>query len=140
MRILILTRAFNSLSQRLFVELEERGHIVSVEYDIDERTSVEAIDLFQPDLIVGSFLTRKIPESIWRRVKTLIVHPGPIGDRGPSSLDWAILDGVPRWGVTVLQADDGLDTVALDEEVPATVAVILSQDVGRPWGAMQRGA
>jgi putative two-component system protein, hydrogenase maturation factor HypX/HoxX len=32
------------------------------------------------------------------------VHPGIRRDRGPSSLDWAILRGERRWGVTVLQA------------------------------------
>jgi putative two-component system protein, hydrogenase maturation factor HypX/HoxX len=31
------------------------------------------------------------------------------GDRGPSSLDWALSLGVERWGVTVLQADAELD-------------------------------
>ena len=31
-----------------------------------------------------------IPESIWAQHRCLVVHPGPRGDRGPSSLDWAI--------------------------------------------------
>ena len=31
--------------------------------------------------------------------------PGPGGRRGPSSLDWAIMGGAARWGVTVLQAN-----------------------------------
>jgi len=35
MRIFLVTHAFNSLSQRLFVELAERGHEVSVEFDIN---------------------------------------------------------------------------------------------------------
>ena len=37
------------------------------------------------------------------------MHPGPKGDRGPSSLDWAIELGADRWGVTVLEASDEVD-------------------------------
>ena len=39
----------------------------------------------------------------------LIVHPGIVGDRGPSALDWAILRGAGQWGVTVLQAEAEMD-------------------------------
>lgn len=55
------------------------------------------------------YLTAKIPTSIYTQYRCLIVHPGPIGDRGPSSLDWAIQAEDPIWGVTVLQATDELD-------------------------------
>ena len=41
-----------------------------------------------------------------------IVHPGPRGDRGPSSLDWAIMGDAERWGVTVLQANAEIDSPA----------------------------
>ena len=37
------------------------------------------------------------------------MHPGIRGDRGPSALDWAVLDGETQWGVTVLQAEAGMD-------------------------------
>ena len=36
-------------------------------------------------------------------------HPGPHGDRGPSSLDWAIELGFDEWGVTVLEAVEEAD-------------------------------
>ena len=55
------------------------------------------------------FLKTVIPESIWAKYRCLIVHPGPKGDRGPSSLDWAIELGAPTWGVTVLEANGDLD-------------------------------
>ncbi|WP_210394950.1 hydrogenase maturation protein [Motiliproteus sediminis] len=109
MRILFLTHSFNSLSQRLFVELTARGHEVSIEFDINDAVAEEAVALFQPALIVAPFLKRAIPESIWRNHLCLIVHPGIKGDRGPSSLDWAILRGETRWGVTCLQADAEMD-------------------------------
>lgn len=109
MRILLLTHAFNSLSQRLFVELREEGHEVTVEFDIHDRVAEEAVELFQPDLIIAPYLKRAIPESIWRNYVCLIVHPGIRGDRGPSALDWAILNREKRWGVTVLQANGEMD-------------------------------
>lgn len=109
MRILFLCHAFNSLTQRLFIDLTTRGHEVSVEFDIHDSVSEEAVALWQPDLIVAPFLKRAIPESIWRKYVCLVVHPGICGDRGPAALDWAILNGETEWGVTVLQAAAEMD-------------------------------
>ena len=109
MRILLLTHAFNSLTQRLWVELTARGHELSVEFDIHDTVAEEAVALFRPDLVLAPFLKRAIPESVWSVVPCLIVHPGPPGDRGPSSLDWAVMNGEIDWGVTVLQATELLD-------------------------------
>ncbi|MFZ5576229.1 MAG: enoyl-CoA hydratase-related protein [Pseudomonadota bacterium] len=109
MRILLLTHAFNSLTQRLYVELVALGHEVSVEFDINDRVTQEAVALFRPHLILAPFLKRAIPESIWRSHVCLIVHPGIVGDRGPSALDWAILEGEAEWGVTLLQAEAEMD-------------------------------
>lgn len=109
MRVLLLTHSFNSLTQRLFVELTARGHEVSVELDINEAVTSEAVALFDPDIILAPFLKRAIPERVWRTRRCLIVHPGIAGDRGPSALDWAILEGERRWGVTVLEAQAELD-------------------------------
>jgi putative two-component system hydrogenase maturation factor HypX/HoxX len=109
MRILLLTHAFNSLAQRLFVDLRQAGHDVTVELDINEAVTREAISLAAPDLVIAPFLKTAIAEAVWRAVPCLIVHPGIRGDRGPSSLDWAILDGETAWGVTVLQAEAEMD-------------------------------
>ncbi|MDP2810935.1 MAG: hydrogenase maturation protein [Rhodocyclaceae bacterium] len=109
MRILLLTHAFNSLTQRLEAELQGRGHEVSIEFDIADTVAEEAVALFKPQLIVAPYLRRAIPESIWSRHVCLIVHPGIVGDRGPSALDWAIQGGEGEWGVTVLQAEAAMD-------------------------------
>ncbi len=109
MRILFLTHAFNSLTQRLFVELQHYGHEISVEFDINDEVALEAVVLYRPDLIIAPFLKRAIPEAVWRRYVCLVVHPGVRGDRGPSALDWAILNQEKRWGVTVLQANAEMD-------------------------------
>lgn len=109
MRILLLTHAFNSLTQRLFVELTERGHDLSVELDINDRVTAEAVELFKPDLVLAPYLRRRIADAVWQRCRCLVVHPGPVGDRGPSALDWAILEGSRDWGVTCFQATHDYD-------------------------------
>lgn len=109
LRILLLCHGFNSLSQRLFAELRERGHMVSVELDINDRVTEEAVALFRPDLLIAPFLKRRIPASVWQQLTCLVVHPGPPGDQGPSALDWAVLRGEREWGVTVLQANAEFD-------------------------------
>ena len=109
MRILFLTHSFNSLAQRLYIELTRRGHEVSIEFDINDAVTVQAVKLYRPDLIVAPFLKRAIPEAVWRNHVCLVVHPGIVGDRGPSALDWAIMRGCAEWGVTVLQASGEMD-------------------------------
>jgi len=110
MRILLLVHGFNSLSQRLFVELQRDGHELSVEFDIHDDVTREAVASFRPDVLLAPFLKRAIPASVWQRLPCLIVHPGPPGDRGPAALDWAILHSVDTWGVTVLQAEAAMDS------------------------------
>ena len=109
MRILLLCHSFNSLSQRLYCELAERGHQISVEYDISDAVSEEAVALFRPHLIIAPYLRRAIPASIWQAHTCFVVHPGIVGDQGPSALDWAIQNSEPTWGVSVLQATGELD-------------------------------
>jgi putative two-component system hydrogenase maturation factor HypX/HoxX len=108
-RILLLCHGFNSLTQRLHVELRRDGHDIAVEFDVNDRVTEEAVALWQPELIVAPFLKRAIAESVWRRHRCLVVHPGIKGDRGPSALDWAIEQGETRWGATVLLANGEMD-------------------------------
>lgn len=109
MRILLLTHSFNSLTQRLFSELTAAGHELSVELDINDRVTEEAVALWQPALVIAPFLKRRIPETVWQRVRCIVIHPGIAGDRGPSALDWAIMTGETRWGVTAIEANGELD-------------------------------
>ena len=109
LRVLFLVSAHNGLSQRVQIELEQLGHRVSVVV-VDTPDEMEAaVAEHDPELIVCPFLKRLIPESIWAQRRCLIVHPGPRGDRGPSSLDWAIEVGATEWGVTVLEANGVAD-------------------------------
>src|SRR5215471_6701883 len=109
MRILLLASAYNSMTQRVHVELADRGHEVSVELALGDEAMRHAVGRCGPDLVIAPMLTTAIPADIWSAWPCLIVHPGPVGDRGPSSLDWAIMDGASRWGVTVLQANGEMD-------------------------------
>ena len=109
MKILFLTHAFNGLAQRLFLDLEEAGHEVVIEFDVNDAVTAEAVTLARPELVVAPFLKRAIPESLFSSIPCLVVHPGVPGDRGPSALDWAILEGEREWGVTVLQAVAQMD-------------------------------
>jgi putative two-component system protein, hydrogenase maturation factor HypX/HoxX len=109
MRILLIASAYNSMTQRVHAELTDRGHEVSVELALGDEVMRDGVRRYDPDLIIAPMLTRAIPADIWSAWPCFIVHPGPMGDRGPSSLDWAIMGGTPRWGVTVLQANAEMD-------------------------------
>ncbi|MFF2147757.1 hydrogenase maturation protein [Kitasatospora sp. NPDC058190] len=109
MRILLLASAFNSLSQRLHAELRDRRHTVDFQLAGDDDELVDAVDRLRPDLVLAPMLRTAIPQDVWSEFTCLIVHPGPPGDRGPSSLDRAIQDGRTEWGVTVLQAEAEMD-------------------------------
>jgi putative two-component system protein, hydrogenase maturation factor HypX/HoxX len=108
-RVLFLVSAHNGLSQCAWIALREQGHAVEVAV-VDSPAAMEAAVVeHDPELIVCPFLKTRIPEVIWRRRPCLVVHPGPVGDRGPSSLDWAIDLGAANWGVTVLLANGEFD-------------------------------
>jgi putative two-component system hydrogenase maturation factor HypX/HoxX len=110
MDILLVVSAFNSLSQRVYAELSDEGHHVDVVLASHGADAVRAaVREVRPELIVAPMLKSALPEDVWREHTCLIVHPGPPGDRGPSSLDWAIAEEAPEWGVTVLQAEAAMD-------------------------------
>jgi putative two-component system protein, hydrogenase maturation factor HypX/HoxX len=109
MRILLLTHVFNSLTQRIYTHLVAAGHDVSTEFDIADSVTQEAVALWRPDLIVAPFLKRRIPESVWRHHRCIVLHPGILGDRGPSALDWAIMNDETEWGVTAIEANAEMD-------------------------------
>src|SRR4029453_19033225 len=72
-----------------------------------------------------------IPEEVWTAHTCLVVHPGPVGDRGPSSLDWAMHEGVDQWGVTVLQADGEMDAGDVWACVPCRIPRVSKSELYR---------
>ena len=121
MRILLIASGYNSMTQRVHVELADRGHEVSVELALGDEVIRDGVRRFDPDLVVAPMLTTAIPADIWSTRPCFIIHPGPRGDRGPSSLDWAIMSGARRWGVTVLQANAEMDAGDIWSSVEFTV-------------------
>ncbi|KAF4448062.1 hypothetical protein F53441_8493 [Fusarium austroafricanum] len=128
MKILFLCTAHNSLSQLLYLNLSQTHH-VTIEYALSDTAMIEAANLVQPNVIICPFLTARVPSEIFSKYLTLIIHPGPPGDAGPSALDWVLMGddgtvsesdellesqawsqtGRSHWGVTVLQAVDEMD-------------------------------
>ncbi|MBG0793174.1 hydrogenase maturation protein [Methylocystis sp. H62] len=126
MRILFLTSVHNSLSQRLLTELTDHGHEIRVRVVAKPEEMTEAATQEAPDLIIAPMLKIAIPKEVYSRNRCLIVHPGIKGDRGSSSLDWAIINNEPAWGVTILEAAEDFDAgpiwasheFAFDQDLP----------------------
>ncbi|MEU7057050.1 hydrogenase maturation protein [Streptomyces sp. NPDC046197] len=132
MDILLVASAFNSLSQRMYAELTDHGHRVDVVLASHGPDAVRtAVRDTPPDLVIAPMLKTALPEDLWREHTCLIVHPGPPGDRGPSSLDWAIAEDAPRWGVTVLQAEAAMDAGAVWAAAPFETAPVGKSDLYR---------
>lgn len=111
LNIILLSSAFNSLTQRAWLELREAGHSPSVVLFTDEQTVCEHIESSGADLVICPFLKDRVPQTLWSNTErpVVIIHPGIVGDRGASALDWAITNELPSWGVTALQAVEEMD-------------------------------
>ncbi|MER7915380.1 MULTISPECIES: hydrogenase maturation protein [unclassified Streptomyces] len=132
MDILLVASAFNSLCQRVYAELSDRGHRVDVVLASRGEEPVRAaVRESVPDLVIAPMLTTALPEDVWREHICLIVHPGPPGDRGPAALDWAVAERAPHWGVTVLQAEAGMDAGPVWAAEPFPVAPVGKSDLYR---------
>lgn len=97
------------MAQCAWVQLDRMDHQVKIHITSTQKNMTEAVDAFVPDLIVAPYLKMSIPETIWKKYTCFVVHPGITGDRGSSSLDWAILNNEKEWGVTILQATEKMD-------------------------------
>ena len=61
MQILLISSAFNSMTQRFYVELADNGYEVAVElYGGNEDLLKESASLFAPDLIIAPFTKRAV--------------------------------------------------------------------------------
>jgi putative two-component system hydrogenase maturation factor HypX/HoxX len=113
MKILLLSSAYNSLTQQAHVWLKASHYEVVVAAATTAATMRDAVAQFQPDLILCPMLAQVIPRDIWENHTCIIIHPGIPGDRGPNSLDWAILNEEQEWGVIAVQAEEHVDSGAI---------------------------
>ena len=85
----------------------------------------EAEDLmrsFEPDVCMMAYVTLFVPEAVRDAPKhgTFQYHPSLLPrHRGPSSINWPIIQGEKRTGLTIFWPDDGLDEgpILLQKEV-----------------------
>ena len=109
MKISLLISSFNSLSQAVLTRLKDKGHSISVTFSINEQQMKQEIEEFNPELILAPFLKAFIAKDIYDKYPTYIFHPAPIGDRGPHSLEYALLSDTQEWGVVILRANELYD-------------------------------
>ncbi|XP_045163235.2 hydrogenase maturation factor HoxX-like [Mercenaria mercenaria] len=108
-RVLLMSNAMSTLTRRVEEILKTYKVICNSISVKDSRSMMDEVKKFQPDIVICPFLKSKIPDSLYNNHICLIMHPGIAGDRGASSLDWAILENEREWGVTVLEASDEMD-------------------------------
>ena len=73
----------------------------------------EAYRDLKPDLVVLAFVTDILPESLLDipSIGTICYHPSLLPrHRGSSGINWAVIQGDTRTGLTILWADKGIDT------------------------------
>jgi len=117
MRILLIVSALNSLTQRVFTQLRDMSYTVSVQFAINDKEMIEAVQNFKPDIVFCPFLKKFIPSEIFTQVPTFILHPGIRGDRGHNSLDHAIRENKKEWGVVIIRANEEFDGGEIYSEV-----------------------
>jgi len=105
LRIVSLNEGANTMSRFVNCVLQSEGHEV-MELNSKEMDKIESRN---PDLIICPFLKSPVSKEIYEKYLTWIVHPGPKGDRGPSSVDISIGQRKDTWGVTVLEAAEEMD-------------------------------
>jgi putative two-component system protein, hydrogenase maturation factor HypX/HoxX len=110
---MLLSSAYNGLTQKVDKSLLNLGYETYFQVASSEAAMRAGVNAFSPDLIICPTLMKAIPEDIYSKIKCLIVHPGIKGDRGPSSIDWAILNRDKEWGVTIVEADKEMDAGAI---------------------------
>ncbi|WMN15534.1 hydrogenase maturation protein [Pseudomonas piscis] len=111
LKIILLSTAFNGLTQRAWLDLRQAGHRPSVVLFTSEEEVCRQVEDAGADLVICPFLKDRVPQQLWSNPKrpVVIIHPGIVGDRGASALDWAISKELKRWGVTALQAVEEMD-------------------------------
>ena len=82
----------------------------------------EAYKRLKPDLNVMAFVTTILPDSIlnYPRMGTIQYHPSLLPKhRGGSAINWAIINGETKTGITIFWPDKGIDTgpILLQKEV-----------------------
>ncbi len=101
--------AMKALAENKSIALFQPGHMK------DDEVHQAFLDL-KPDLVVLAFVTDILPESLLDipSIGTICYHPSLLPrHRGSSGINWAVIQGDTRTGLTILWADKGIDTGAI---------------------------
>lgn len=84
--------------------------------------ALELMKSFEPDVCIMAFVTLFVPQPVLDVPKygTFQYHPSLLPlHRGPSSINWPIIQGAPKTGLTIFWPDEGLDEgpVLLQKEI-----------------------
>ena len=106
----------------LWVLAEEKGLPVFGTRDLKKNEVFEQIASLEPDINVMAFVTDILDERVLEKPKlgTIQYHPSLLPKhRGASAMNWAIVTGEGRTGLTIFWPDRGVDTgpVLLQKEV-----------------------
>jgi methionyl-tRNA formyltransferase len=108
-------KAIKELAERSKISFFQPAHMKDPQaYDVFKK--------LQPDLVILAFVTDIIPERLLSIPShgTICYHPSLLPrHRGASGINWAIIQGDKRTGLTILWADKGIDTgsILLQKEV-----------------------
>lgn len=106
-----------------FKELAEKSGIPVIQPARMRNPEVfEQYKSFEPDLNVMAFVTDIVPMTIlnYPRLGTIQYHPSLLPrHRGGSAINWAVINGETRTGLSIFWPDEGLDTgpILLQKEV-----------------------
>jgi len=88
-----------------------------------DRAVLDQLASYQPDLMIMAYMIIFVPQAA-REIPThgsVCFHPSLLPlHRGPSSINWPIIWGAERTGLTIFWPDDGLDEgdILLQKQVP----------------------
>ena len=102
---------------------EEHGLPVLQPRSFRHESVRERMREFAPDLCVMAYVTLFVPEATLNlpRLGTIQYHPSLLPmHKGPSAINWPLIFGETRTGLSIFWPDDGLDTgpILLQKEVP----------------------
>ncbi len=76
------------------------------------QNDIDNISLLSPDVIISSYYRKLLPKQIFSKAKiSMNIHPSYLPYyRGPVPTAWAILNGENKFGVSIHEIDNGIDT------------------------------
>ena len=106
------------------IDLTTHDHLI---IDREDKLSRDAIEQFNPDLILFYGWSQIIPRSITSEFKCLMLHPSPLPYyRGGSPIQNQIIRNEDTSAVTIFIMDDGIDTGSILAQEEISLADSLS--------------